>query len=362
MTDGGQRNLKETLEDIDQGGRTAAELQRQLDTDEFQAVYDADLPDDTRNSLLRAQSDGDLSAPEMARAARSLDGTDNKDVREAIRDLEDAQQRNSYKLVGETGDEGAKLINELDQADGNSLRSFTQADLQDADMTEWRSALARRSADPDSAVKPEDVAQYARDVREIQRLTESDSTTINNPNRVVQETIENPGDGGQILGQQLEARRTVHYARNNDDVTVDPNTPGNGEPDLRISRGSGNNLYVENKIVEGDLDGGLKVKDKIIEADGSFDGISSSDDSVVEINAQGDITNDFNANAPGQTTARESFKDLVRAQKDPAEGDLGLPTRISGYDNPDMTVRIIDQNGNVVEGGGFSIRAVYQEV
>jgi len=38
MTDGGQRRFKTTLEDVDQGGRTAAELNRRLD--ELQAMED----------------------------------------------------------------------------------------------------------------------------------------------------------------------------------------------------------------------------------------------------------------------------------------------------------------------------------
>ncbi|MBX0288644.1 hypothetical protein EGH22_20135 [Halomicroarcula sp. F28] len=114
LSDKSQTNFKDTLEDVDEGGQTAAQLQRQLDSEEFNDVFSDDIPDDTRNSLLRAQSDGDLSVPETARAASSLDGADNKDVRQAIRNLDDAEQRKAYKLVGETGDDGAEFLARAD--------------------------------------------------------------------------------------------------------------------------------------------------------------------------------------------------------------------------------------------------------
>ncbi len=38
-----------------------------------------------------------------------------------------------------------------------------------------------------------------------------------------------------------------------------------------------------------------------------------------------------------------------------------LPVDISGFDNPDMTVRIVDTDGNVIDGGEFALRELYEE-
>jgi hypothetical protein len=136
------------------------------------------------------------------------------------------------------------------------------------------------------------------------------------------------------------------------------------EPDVGVPRGSDSDLYVDVKNVEGDLTGGLKVKDKVVEADGSCNGISGDYECVVEISAQGQITDDFNPTTTETETARESFKGLIEANKEnPGELPVEkLPVSVSGFDNPDMTVRVIDNEGNLMTGGEFTIRDLYEEV
>jgi len=268
------------------------------------------------------------------------------------------------RLVADTDGAGVKLIDELDDSNAGALNAYLEVEIPDADMDKWRNALAHRADADDSPINAQDVERYAQDIRDIQRFVEDDSVDLSKSNRVVKEVIDNPEDDGQILGQMLEARRAVHYADSSRDVTVDPTTSGVGEPDLRVGRGSDSDLYVETKMTEGDLDGGLKVKDKIVESDGSFDGIAGDHDEIVEISAQREITDDFNPNTPETETPMESFKQMVKANKmNPDDPPIEkLPSALSDYDNPDMTIRVLDTDGNVVDGGEFSIREVYQEV
>ncbi|QLH81689.1 hypothetical protein [Halosimplex pelagicum] len=264
-------------------------------------------------------------------------------------------------VINARGD-GVKLVDALSESEPDTLKAFLTADLNDADMRTWRSVLAERAADSSSAIEYQDVGEYARSVREIQSLVEADGTQITDPNRVVQETIYNSEDDGQILGQMLEARRTVHYAREYGDAEVDPDIGGTAEPDIRVGRG-GNTLYLEEKMVEEDLDNGLKIKDKVIEADGSFNGIAESHNEVVEISAQGDIASDFNPTTSEAETPRESFKTLIQVDNDPNKPEItGLPQSPAGFENPEMTIRVITKDGELVDGGEFTIREVYEEV
>ncbi len=267
-----------------------------------------------------------------------------------------------YRLDADAGDAGIELIRRFD--DQQTARQFFEVDLQDADMARWRSALAQRANADDSLITHRDVEQYVKDVWKVQRLEADGEAEITNANRIVQETIDNPADDGQILGQQLEASRTAHYAEQYGEVTVDPETPGSGEPDLHVKRGSDPDLYVEAKMVQGNLDDGLKIKDKVAEADGSFTGITGDHDEVVEIAAQNDITDDFNPNTAEPESPRESFKGLIEANKQNPDVQPidDLPVDISGFDNPDMTVRIVDTDGNVIDGGEFALRELYEEV
>ncbi|KOX92648.1 hypothetical protein AMS69_15025 [Haloarcula rubripromontorii] len=398
--------------DADLGGRSPSELEaagklmaennpkqvsrmlRRMDDGQQAAFLSDDLDEAARADLYKAWKNGDsVRASDVAEATRAdpqtvrliADGSGNvddaydraviraatsdsigsyKQLDRAVRkvdDLDGTQQRRAKQLIAETDGDGVKLLDDLSAIDDATLRAFLEADIPDADMTAWRTALTRRANAADSSIRSQDVEQYAKDVREIQRLVEDGSVDIENPNRVVQETIENPTQDGQILGQQLEARRTVHYATKDGEVTVDPKTAGNGEPDLHVSRGSDSDLYVENKMVEGDLDGGFKMKDKVHEADGSFDGISGDHDSVVEISAQGKITDDFNPNTQKAETPKESLKGLIKAKRQGSDIS-NLPEKLEGFSNPDVTVRVIDQDGNIVDGGEFTIRTVYQEV
>lgn len=134
------------------------------------------------------------------------------------------------------------------------------------------------------------------------------------------------------------------------------------DPDLKVAgRSNGVPLYTEQKMVAGDLEGGFKVKDKVMEADGSFTGISGEHDEVVEIGAQGDVTEDFNPTTAELETPKESFKDLIRAERDPNTDIKDLPATLSEIDNPEMTVLVIDEDGRVV-GEEFTVREAYQEV
>jgi hypothetical protein len=197
----GTRNFKETLEnrDIPNAGAQAAQLQRRLDTDEFQAVYDADLPDDTRNALLDAQRDGDISAPETARAAQSLDGSDTSDVRQAIRDLDESQQRKAYEVIGETGEDGADFIDETPEADLQAL--FGQIDS-DPDLSSGDLARLVRSTDGKApelldGISPGEYSDLMRLKGSNQRLTKEIliDGEINGKSRFVDDSV----DGYEVV-------------------------------------------------------------------------------------------------------------------------------------------------------------------
>lgn len=230
-SDGGPRNFQETLEykEIPDAGAQAAKLQRQLDTDEFQEVFDADLPDDTRNSLLRAQSDGDLSASETARAARSLDGADNKDVRQAIRDLDDSQQRKAYKLVGETGDDGVKFIDETSDADRRALFGQVDSDpeLNSGDIARFVRSTDGKAAEVLDEVSPGEYSDLMGLSGSNHRLTKEIliDGEINGKSKFVEDSVD--GDEVVQIAKKFEANE---YTANGkqlefDDVRVIASNP-----------------------------------------------------------------------------------------------------------------------------------------
>ncbi|WP_191907525.1 right-handed parallel beta-helix repeat-containing protein [Haloarcula sp. CBA1131] len=322
----------------------------------------AEADDDT---VQRAVADGGIDGYDRTKADLladdSVDSAMVTRVDNRISELDGEPAERARDLVDDTDEAGVRLIDELDQADGDALDSFVEADLQGADMRQWRNALVRQSSDTDSPITSEDVAQYAQDVRDIQKLKGNDDIDIKNPERVVEETIEDP-KASQIRGQKFEASRTKYYAEKHGDVTVEPATSGQGGPDLLVNRGSNPKpLYLEQKNVKGDLKGGLELKDRIHKADGSFNGISRDHDQVVEVGAEGDLPDDFNPTTTGTDTPKESFKELIRAKRN-GEDINRLPKSLSGWDNPDMTVKIINDDGEVVDNGEFSIRNAYREV
>jgi len=106
-------------------------------------VFNADVPEETRGTLLRAHDDGDLSASETATVARKLDGLSTTDKQRAV------------DLIEETDGSGAELVAELDD---DALQRVLNLDIDAVD--EFRTAAARHvdagNADPD------DVAKFAR--------------------------------------------------------------------------------------------------------------------------------------------------------------------------------------------------------
>ncbi|QPV61591.1 VWA domain-containing protein [Halosimplex litoreum] len=348
LSDASQARLVELVERSKQG---QVEFLAEADSETISALVTGHNPEDSyQQAILRVASDDvDPSDEQVERVVQEI-GSQNGIAR-----------INAQQLVVNAGDPGIKLVDAFSGSEPDTLESFLTADLNDADMRTWRSVLAERAADSSSAIEYQDVGEYARNVREIQSLVEADGTEITDPNRVVQETIYNSEDDGQILGQMLEARRTAHYANSYDRVIVDPETSGDGEPDLQVDRDSGPDKYIEIKMVEGDLDRGLKLKDKIIEADGSFNGISDGQNIVVEITAQGEITDDFNSNTPETESPIESFKGIIEAKRQGADIE-NVPKDIDGLENPEMRVRVIDQDGNVVDGGEFVVSSIYKEL
>ncbi|KOX92428.1 hypothetical protein AMS69_13805 [Haloarcula rubripromontorii] len=317
------------------------------------------------NTVQRVVADGGIDGYDRTKADLladdSVDSAMITRVDDRINKLNTKDAERAKDLVDETGADGARIIDELGKAKGDALQSFIQADLQGADMAKWRNGLARKSGDSDSPVQSEGIAQYAKDVRGIQKLKGSDNIDIKNSEGLVEETIEDP-TASQIRGQKFEASRTKYYAEEYGDVTVEPATSGQGEPDLLVNRGSSSKpLYVEQKNVKGDLKGGLELKDRIHKADGSFDGISKDHNRVVEIGAEGKIPDDFNPTTTGTDTPKESFKELIRAKRN-GEDINRLPKSLSGWDNPGMTVKIINDNGEAVDNGKFSVRKAYNEV
>ncbi|MBX0288646.1 hypothetical protein EGH22_20145 [Halomicroarcula sp. F28] len=84
------------------GGQTAAQLQRRLDTEEFNDVFSDDVPDDTRNSLLRAQRDGDVGAEDIG------------SVSKRYKQLDDAEADQLDGLIQRQGKDGMEFAAELD--------------------------------------------------------------------------------------------------------------------------------------------------------------------------------------------------------------------------------------------------------
>ncbi len=380
MPETNQQRLGRYLARNDRDGADFVDAMDQQTLDDFLSVRrlavpdGGDAPDLTRawrNRLTRLHDQGELESDELATIIRRTNDAENTDAdalmeitvyggkngARTVADIDDLTPL--YRFVDDTSDDGLRLVDGFDSP--RTAREFFELDLDDADMSRWRATLTRRVYDADSSITHSDVAQYTRDVRKIQRLDADGDADINNANRVVQETIDNPTDDGQILGQQFEARRTAYYAEKHGEVTVDPDTPGQKEPDLHVVRQNDPDLYVEAKMVEGDLDDGIKIKDKVVGADGSFNGISGNRDEVVEISAGGEIADDFYPDSAETVTPRQSFKGLVEHKNQGGRVD-GLPKRIDGFENPDTTVRILDDEGDIVDGGEFTIREVYDEV
>lgn len=102
LSDESQTNFKESLEAVDQSGQATAQLQRQLDAEEFNDVFSDTVPDETRNSLLRAQRDGDVSAEDIGTVSKRYE------------DLDDPQRQRFNDLINKNGPEHAELASELD--------------------------------------------------------------------------------------------------------------------------------------------------------------------------------------------------------------------------------------------------------
>ncbi|WP_459193335.1 hypothetical protein [Halosimplex sp. J119] len=116
------------LEALTDGGQKAALLQRELGETDFGAVFNAELPDETRAALLRASDDGDLSASETATVARKLDEPGNADVVSTIRALDETEQRRAFELIGQTGNDGVELIRDLDSTATENLLEISSGE------------------------------------------------------------------------------------------------------------------------------------------------------------------------------------------------------------------------------------------
>ncbi|WP_436925779.1 PKD domain-containing protein [Halosimplex amylolyticum] len=263
LTDGGQERFVDTLEDVEKGGQRAAMLQRKLDESDFGAVFNADLPDETRGTLLRAYDDGDLSASETATVARKLDEPGNSDVVSTIRTLDETDQRRALKLVADAGDSGVTLVRDLDSA--SLQRLFRLEDRGDwigldgrfDDWDLWRADIA--GALGDSRVDTDDVEAYLSDLDEIVDATRNGDVDVENYRALVDETSPN---GNSFLNLANEADRTRAYVRGEsdfipdgrdvDEVVVEPQfTTTSKDVDMKVQYGDGSADYVEFKRVSG---------------------------------------------------------------------------------------------------------------
>ncbi|QLH80895.1 VWA domain-containing protein [Halosimplex pelagicum] len=264
LTDGGQDRFVDTLEDLEDGGRTAATLQRRLDDEDFGTIFNADIPDETRETLLRAYEDGDLTAPDTAKAARKLDEPGNADVISTIRSLDDTEQRRALQLVTDAGDSGVRIVRDLDDDSlerllrledrgdwaGINGRTFEGWEL-------WRADIA--GALGDTRVETDDVKAYLSDLDEIVTADRDGNVDVENYRALVDETSPN---GDSFLNLANEADRTRAYVsgtstfipdgRTVDEIVVEPQfTTTNKDVDAKIGYDDSNADYVEYKRLSG---------------------------------------------------------------------------------------------------------------
>lgn len=211
LTDGGEDRFVDTLEDLEEGGQTAAILQRQLDDEDFGAVFNAELPDETRAALLRASDDGDLSASETATVARKLDEPGNGGVLRAVGDLDETEQRRAFELIGETGDDGVELIEDLD--DQQTVEKLFRVDETDAltgstvEWSQWRASVAAFNAEPD--VDAEEITDLVEDSYEVAQRND----VTRNVESLYESVANWDGDSPSQFRQSInEISRTRAYA------------------------------------------------------------------------------------------------------------------------------------------------------
>ncbi|MBX0288648.1 hypothetical protein EGH22_20155 [Halomicroarcula sp. F28] len=316
LPDESQPNFKNALKDVDQGGQTAAQLQRRLDTEEFNDVFSDDVPDETRKSLLRAQRERDISASETARAARKLKGSDSSEIRETIQDLDDAQQRQAYRLIGETGDDGADFITDTDRAD---LREFfgdcrvgSSAALSPAAGATGSGAGAVATPSGDCVVSPEiqdDVVEQVENLPDdVSGLSEADKDAI----REMYENLDESREGGLDSAEVDELGSSFRTA---DDVDVGPGenpsevvddlhylaergiddfVDAGGTASTRYTGAAGSGSIARYLLEETDLDAkDIKFEDT---ANGIAGGPNSKTDYDVDVDPEGDNAPELNVN------------------------------------------------------------------
>ncbi|WP_436925775.1 hypothetical protein [Halosimplex amylolyticum] len=205
LTDGGQERFVDTLEGVEKGGQRAARLQRKLDDEDFGAVFNADLPDETRGTLLRAYDDGDLSASETATVARKLDEPGNSDVVSTIRTLDETDQRRAFELIGETGDNGVTLISSVDTP---ATRDLLRIDTGEIDAV--RNSLARSLSS--GSIDADTVEQFAEDAAELERR--GVDGLADGPIKDIART----GDPSNIPDAAFEARSAVKLLEDGSDI------------------------------------------------------------------------------------------------------------------------------------------------
>ena len=244
------------------GVENAERLFRRLDTNGQRAVLSGDIPDETREQLLRAwEADDDLSASETARISQRLEGPDSSDVRQVIRELDTDNQRRAYRLIGDSGDDGVRLIRELDSDSVDRL--FNLEDRGDwtgldgssfEDWDNWRSDIA--GALDDSRVETDDVNQYLSNLNSI---VEPNDVDVENYRALVDETAPN---GNAFLNLANEADRAGAYVTGNsdfipagktvDEVTVEPQfSTTNKDIDTTVQYNDGATEYIEFKRLSG---------------------------------------------------------------------------------------------------------------
>jgi len=141
-------------------------------------------------------------------------------------DLNEVQTRRLSRLLARTDEDGVRLVNDLDNLEGDQIQTFLSTEEIDgfnsfSEWDQWRKSIATSYNRPE--VEQSEVSNYIENIRQA-----GDSQNINNEVGLIEELVDSEGS---LLGQSGEARSAVRYAEEGATVDVEP---GDGEFDLRI--------------------------------------------------------------------------------------------------------------------------------
>ena len=223
-----QRSFRETVQ---ASGPSSMTLASKLDSDSLETLLDTGP---------RVMADGGGIMDELARAIDDSDvDLDDPDawVKNNLDSLDGSAKSRAKDLIDDTDAAGVRLVDEMNKDAISSFFSISDNSVEGVDVGAWRRDIAQQLDSADS-IRTDDIERYVNDVSTIVKLdTDPDGPVdIDNIGGVMDEVSN--GHSGTI-GQQLEADRIAHYARQasdgSTDITKIVSEPGSGRIDIKLN-------------------------------------------------------------------------------------------------------------------------------